>query len=161
MKNITIVILLSFILSSCIEQTPAPIEYGSTGTVSNNNDYYGSSIKEKTNVTTNWGEQKHKEESENSEYQDDQNDKDPAPVIAATQKPREDIYHEVIEGETLDSIATKYNVSKEAIISKNDLAPPYQLEELQIIIIPGESKLKIDHLVKASVAEPLPPKSIT
>lgn len=129
-------IFFALALSSCVDQPPAPIEYGTSHSRSpdsqNANEYYDASLKASSKKKkTIWGDREYKEKD------DDQGSKG---VVHSGK----DIYHEVIEGETVDSIAKKYNVSREELIKLNDLEEPYQLEELQLLLIPkGKSLLKV------------------
>jgi len=59
----------------------------------------------------------------------------PAPVQAATCSTT----HTVVAGETLSSIALKYNTTVEAIATANDLKAPYTIFVGQKLCIPGTS----------------------
>lgn len=119
-----LVLLISFILSGCLTQEPAPIEYGSSSAKAKSEEYYDASNNNSSGeIKTLKGKEKKKEEKEK-------------PLMLSEEATGKEIYHEVIEGETIDSIAKKYGVPKEVLIQKNDLEPPYILEELQLIMIP-------------------------
>lgn len=120
-----LVLVVSFTLSGCLNQAPAPIEYGSSSK-SKSEDYYDASSQDQEDkpiIKTIWGKKEVKEEKEK-------------PLMLGENATGKEIYHEVIEGETIDSIAKKYGISREVLIQKNDLEPPYVLEELQLIMIP-------------------------
>lgn len=123
-------IIITFILSSCMTQAPAPIEYG--GKSSSKEQSQIEEIKEEPTIIrekTIWGEK------EISDTQNDMPQEAQAPVTSSNIRTTP-IAHEVIEGETLDTIAAQYNIDKNEIIKANHLTPPYILEELQIIQIP-------------------------
>jgi murein DD-endopeptidase MepM/ murein hydrolase activator NlpD len=124
------VLILAFLISSCVDQPPAPIEYGTSHSRNsdsqNGNEYYDASLKASSSPSkkrTIWGDKEYKEKD----------DKQGSAGITPSGK---DIYHEVIEGETVDSIAKKYKISRDELIKINDLEAPYQLEELQLLLIP-------------------------
>jgi murein DD-endopeptidase MepM/ murein hydrolase activator NlpD len=150
---------LIFLLSSCVTQPPAPIENGSGGSTtqkSSSKESYYDTIEEKGKVREFWGGKEVKENPDDSE--------DTKEVIVLAQKPSIEpvarrtaaINHEVIEGETLDSIAKKYEVSKEVIIATNNLEPPYKLEELQILKIPpqGDTLVEVEEIIKEKKLPP-------
>ena len=135
--------ILSTLLSSCMTQPSAPIDYGS-GTSSSSRISSSSSssddIVEKPLIRekTNWGDNQVHEETQNV-------NPDEVPAVADTPLPErtaplrtETISHEVIEGETVDSIAKQYGIEKDALIKANKLKAPYKLEELQILKIPPQ-----------------------
>lgn len=124
-----LVLFVSFSLSGCLYQPPAPIEYGSSAAKKTSDDYYDASSKkeEKPKVRTFWGAKEVKEKTKEREEK---------PLMLSEAATGKEIYHEVIEGETIDSIAKKYGIVREILIQKNDLEPPYILEELQLIMIP-------------------------
>lgn len=148
-----IVLLLSFSLSGCLKQPPAPIEYGSSPAKAKSEDYYDASseiVEVKPKSTTFWGEKEVIEEKPEAQEEE-------KPLSLVSNKNGKEIYHEVIEGETLDSIAKQYGVSKETLIKKNDLEPPYELEELQLIMIPPKGS--IPEVKKKQVETKLPDKT--
>lgn len=131
-----LVIFSSFFLSSCVDQPPAPIEYGTSHSRNsdsqNGNEYYDASLeasKSYPRKKTLWGGKEIEDKEDNSS----------TPIVATGK----DHYHEVIEGESVDSIAKKYNISREVLIKANDLEEPYQLEELQLLLIPKGHKLDV------------------
>jgi murein DD-endopeptidase MepM/ murein hydrolase activator NlpD len=129
-----LVLLVSFSLSGCLYQQPAPIEYGSSVAQKTSDDYYDASSKkeEKIKVTTFWGGKEVKEKKKEIEEK---------PLMLSEEATGKEIYHEVIEGETIDSIAKKYGIARSVLIKKNDLEPPYVLEELQLIMIPPKGSI--------------------
>ena len=158
MKFIRTILSISLIsmLSACITQPPAPIEYGSssggTKVSSAEAGYYDTPIEEKGKIHEFWGD---KDVTETVSREKSEEVKQPDTVInnisEILPQRTSDISHEVIEGEALDSIAKKYDVSKEAIIAKNKLNPPYQLEELQILQIPPQrtaNSVEIDDIIQ-------------
>ncbi|MCC8417957.1 MAG: LysM peptidoglycan-binding domain-containing M23 family metallopeptidase [Rickettsia endosymbiont of Bryobia graminum] len=71
------------------------------------------------------------------------------------------IYHEVQPGETLVSIANKYNQTSEELGKLNDLTPPYTLSEAQIVKIRVSTELlnkknKESNLKENSIVTPTP-----
>lgn len=139
--NIIYLTLTALILSSCLSQSPAPIDYGSSGTYSRSTISQSSDqIVEKPIIheTTTWGDQKISEDviatPQNAEnvLPNDTGLSRKAPLRTET------ISHEVIEGETIDSIARQYDISRDELIKANKLKAPYQLDELQIIKIPPQ-----------------------
>ncbi len=158
--NTIFILQIILMLSSCVTQPPAPIENGSSNishkSGSRESDY-DAVIEEKGKVREFWGEKEVTEEVKEEEEKKDSIVIDPRADIT-TPKRTTDISHEVIEGETLDSIAKKYDVSKEAIIAKNNLEPPYKLEELQILKIPpqNETVVEIEDIIREKPASPAP-----
>jgi murein DD-endopeptidase MepM/ murein hydrolase activator NlpD len=72
--------------------------------------------------------------------------------------PIDGVYHTVVEGDTLDSIAEKYEVEARAIIfcEYNDLEPPdYAIEPEMRLIVPGGEKPYIPKVV-TSYTGPVP-----
>ena len=135
--------ILASLLSSCMSQPSAPIDYGTQSTSSAGNSSYSSDdiaeqpiIKEKST----WGEKTLSAE----EMRDDLSANASSGLDATpptTQAPplrTETISHEVIEGETVDSIAKQYGIEKDSLIKANSLKAPYHLEELQILKIPPQ-----------------------
>ena len=142
--------LISTILSSCMTQTPAPVDYGNSSTAGNSkySSSGGDDIVEKPIVreTTNWGDKTVETTTTNPNNVDDTAATESvtpnpiAPEPAPAPPPRtKTISHEVIEGETVDSLAQQYDVDKNAIIKVNKLKAPYTLDELQIIKIPPQT----------------------
>ena len=129
--------ILAALLSSCMNQPSAPISYGTSSSSSAGNSSYNSDdiveqpiIREKTT----WGEKTVEETLEPT-----QNEIDEAPPAPQAPPLRtETISHEVIEGETIDSIAKQYGIERDALIKANKLKAPYRLEELQILKIPPQ-----------------------
>jgi len=138
-----------FTLSSCVTQSPAPIEHGSESSAKSSASevgYYDAAIEEKGSVKEFWGGEEIQEKKNNIDIIEEEKDQkslgyktDPSIPIRTN-----DITHEVIEGETLEYIAQKYGVSKELIIAKNNLAAPYKLEELQILKIPPQNEISVE-----------------
>lgn len=171
------ILLLSviFLLSSCVTQSPAPIEHGSGGSMiqkSSAKESYYDTIEEKGKVREFWGDKEVKTETVEVEDNKEAIILDPKSAIEDIPKRTGDINHEVIEGETLDTIAKKYDVSKEIIIAKNKLEPPYQLEELQILKIPpqNDTSIEVESIIKEkklaptmkqNLEEPVAPASTT
>lgn len=141
--KVTLLLLAAIMLSGCLNQAPAPIEYGSSVKKENPEGYYDASSEakeEKPKIKTIWGKKEVKEEKEEK------------PLMLGDDATGKEIYHEVIEGETLDSIARKYGVNRDVLIKKNDLEPPYVLEELQLIMIPPKSSSSNTIIKKKPVA---------
>lgn len=134
------ILALAVLLSSCVDQPLAPIEYGvshSRNPASQSaNDYYDASLSSSSPSRKEEGKKKEEKHSA-------------APVPLS-----KEIYHEVIEGETVDSIARKYNMSKEELIRVNDLEPPYRLEELQLLLIPKNQSVQVKKNAAIASTEP-------
>lgn len=138
----TILLLSSFMLSGCLSQAPAPIEYGSSSKKEKPEGYYDASSEAKESkpkIKTIWGNKEFKEEKEK-------------PLMLSETASGKEIYHEVIEGETIDSIAKKYGVPRDVLIKKNDLEHPFILEELQLIMIPPKGSILTETVKKKPIA---------
>ncbi len=133
--------ILSALLSSCMTQPSAPIDYGS-GTSSRVSSSSSSSddIVEKPLIRekTNWGDNQIHEETQNVNPDEAPADTDTPPIQQTPPLRTETISHEVIEGETVDSLAKQYGIEKDDLIKANKLKAPYKLEELQILKIPPQ-----------------------
>jgi len=132
-----ILFITALSLSGCLNQSPAPIEYGVFDASPPKAEYHdaAASSTPKTNQKTNWGGKEYKEKVEK-------------PLMLSDIATGKEIYHEVIEGETIDTIARKYGISRDVLIKVNDLEPPYQLEELQLIMIPAKNAVKKNPVAK-------------
>ena len=135
--------ILSTLLTSCMTQPSAPIEYGSKSSSSSRASISTGSddIVEKPIIRekTTWGDNQVHEETLNV-TPDETSIENEAPTPPQAPPLRtETISHEVIEGETVDSIAKQYDIERDALIKANKLKAPYKLEELQIIKIPPQS----------------------
>lgn len=117
--KILLICLVAFLFSGCLSQTPAPIEYGLSASPKNNND-------------------------SDSHDKEPKKEKKSLSVIAPPNKSGKETYHEVAKNENIDSIAQKYQVPKEELIKLNMLEKPYELEHMQLIMIPskGSPQLK-------------------
>jgi septal ring factor EnvC (AmiA/AmiB activator) len=149
-----------FLLSSCVTQPPAPIEHGSGGSPiqkSSAKESYYDTIEEKGKVREFWGGKEVKEDIAELEEKGETIILDQNSPIQEVPKRTDDINHEVIEGETIASIAKKYEVPKEAIIAKNDLEAPYKLEELQILKIPPQTdtSVEVENIIKDKKLSPI------
>ena len=150
--------ILAALLSSCMNQPSAPISYGTSSSSSAGNSSYNSDdiveqpiIREKTT----WGEKTVEETLEPT-----QNEIDEAPPAPQAPPLRtETISHEVIEGETIDSIAKQYGIERDALIKANKLKAPYHLEELQILKIPPQLSDNDNSLESVSVGDVISPNS--
>lgn len=140
--RLILTIIATTILSGCLNQAPAPIEYGSSSSKEKPEGYYDAASEakeEKPKIKTIWGKKEVKEKKEEK------------PLMLGDNATGKEIYHEVIEGETIDSIAKKYGVPRDVLIKKNDLEPPYILEELQLIMIPPKGSSSVETLKKKPV----------
>ncbi len=142
-KRIVPLTILSTILSSCMTQPSAPIDYNLGASSSSRGSLSSGSndIVEKPIIheKTNWGDNQVHEETHNvtPNYISTELDK-PKPPLETPPLRTEIITHEVIEGETIDSIAKQYDIERDALIKANKLKDPYTLEELQILKIPPQ-----------------------
>jgi LysM repeat protein len=123
-------------LSGCMNNpTPAPIEYGSSSPKPSGESDSGEIIEKPiVHETVKWGENP----PQSVQPSEIQTQEEPIKEVCAN-IPAD---HEVIEGETIETIAQKYCVDKTEIISANKLKPPFVLEELQILQIPEKKTLK-------------------
>jgi LysM repeat protein len=142
--------LVSISLSGCImDQPPAPIDYGgtsSTSTSSSRGDVGEIIEKPIVHESVKWGNNPpqnvpHLEDEMISPTPTTKPDTSVPPTIESCAEATD---HEVIEGETLDSLAKKYCVTKQAIIKANKLKAPFTLEELQILHIPQKDNEDLD-----------------
>ena len=166
--------ILASLLSSCMSQPSAPIDYGTQSSYSTSGNSSDSSddiveqpiIKEKTT----WGDKVlDTEEAQNNIHTQTSNTlpsneldiPSPTPLTSqpATPLRTEFISHEVIEGETIDSIARQYNIEKDSLIKANKLKAPYHLEELQILKIPPQISDKDNVSETVSVGDIISPNS--
>ncbi len=153
MKN-KIIFYIFIILSSCVDQNPAPIRYGSNAAT-----HTERTIQTQQNITVKDFQKFKINDDPHIPIEDDVDSienvkpeslpKKSFPIEEKHDKnipdnKKEVIYHEVIEGETVESIAKKYNIHSQEIILSNKLQAPYKLEELQVLAIP------LDNVVKKS-----------
>jgi murein DD-endopeptidase MepM/ murein hydrolase activator NlpD len=133
MKKQSIFILLSFILSACASsQGPAPIEYNTESSKKSSSTKTNATIIDEGEViSTGAFEVKQTEVISH----DDNNISDEQYVLPAQSSKSKVIYHEVQVGETIEEIASKYGQKVTEIAALNDLAPPYYLDEFQILKI--------------------------
>lgn len=130
MKFCSFFIIMALFLTGCsVPHNPAPIQYNHKNTQNKtilHNDYV-ESLDQNAKIVHN---------ENGDEY------------ILPTAHPMENnkkfIYHEVQIGETIKDIAEKYEVSVDEIASCNNLYPPYELEELQIIKVKIIKKIQPD-----------------
>ncbi len=147
-NNLFFSCFITFMMSGCVTQPPAPIEY---------NHDKNSTIKPITKQSIS---KKYLENDENviinremAEQEKDfdhptgflrePNIKEDDRIIVPKIKPDNDkiIYHQVQQGETLESIANDYSNNTEELAELNEISPPYNLEESQIIKIKVSSEI--------------------
>ncbi|MFK7973264.1 MAG: peptidoglycan DD-metalloendopeptidase family protein [Rickettsiaceae bacterium] len=131
-KNQSLFILIAILLCSCAtQQDPAPIEY--------NHRMYPAGyaqkitptlINKEQNISNNLDEQ-----IREITKQDDSNFVIPTENPNINRPQTKIIYHEVQVGETIEDIAIKYSTGIKDIANLNDLLPPYDLDEFEIIKI--------------------------
>lgn len=159
-KHFLSLIILPLLLTSCMDQPGAPIDYGSTASSSSNSHSSQGSddIVEKPLIRekTQWGDKEI--ETIHSDYPPALSDTPPTLNHEAPLR-TETISHEVIEGETIDTLAKQYDIDREAIIKANKLKAPYALEELQILKIPPQTSPEALSS-EALVGDNISPKSI-
>ena len=145
MRNIIFIIFMLAVISGCVSQPAAPIEYNHNKIANSNPSRSSSEYTEKTVPIVSDSEEivaKPLTAEENEDF-----DK-PVGTLKASDKqeemvvlpqPKQDtskvIYHEVQEGETIELIAENYDTTVEEIVQLNDLTAPYNLEESEIIKI--------------------------
>lgn len=155
--------ILATLLSSCMNQPSAPIEYGSQTSSSAKSSSNADDIVEQPIIRekTNWGDTSITNDVQNVTPEEESNDTVASQAQVAPSIPRrtETITHEVIEGETVDSIAKQYDISKDALIAANKLKAPYHLEELQILKIPPQSSDNNNSEDSVSVGDVITPNS--
>lgn len=147
MYKIVFLSLLTTIISSCVPQTPAPVEFNNGKSYSNKDSIYSTNTEEELLITP---LARDKDDDKVQGMLSDPNSKEE--VLAAPKRDNDKIiYHEVQLGETLKQIAEHYDQKQEDIANLNNLEPPYDLEESQIVKI----KVSIDTLNKVQIAKPL------
>ncbi|WP_341790072.1 LysM peptidoglycan-binding domain-containing M23 family metallopeptidase [Rickettsia endosymbiont of Polydrusus tereticollis] len=132
---------------ACVDQPAAPIEYGGGANASHtlintnkspNRLEQDEGVIVRKNIDESDVQEKSagilKEEQESLEESDDV-------ITVPTRDDSKIIYHEVQEGETLESIAKDYEQNLKALANFNDLTYPYILDESQIIKIKVSNEL--------------------
>ncbi len=145
-----------FSLTSCVTQPAAPIEYGNSSAsgssinTSSSGDDSGSIVEKKSDSHESWRKTEDEEQKQEEIVV--------SPVRQEIAIRSKVVTHEVIEGETLESIAKQYGISEDTIIVKNNLKEPYRLEELQILLIPPqqESPVAVAVATTTEAAAPAP-----
>lgn len=142
MIHTTFSLIVITILTGCVYQNAAPIEYNhNTQTYtpvinhdSSVNDYDDKIVTKKMHIKD--------QIEENPTGFLKETYKNPADEeVQAYNSPLKTIYHEVTFGETLEQIAANYKQDIEEIAKLNNLSKPYQVEEFQIIKINTDSEL--------------------
>jgi LysM repeat protein len=157
MKKQGLLILLSFILSACaVSKQSAPIEFNHPGAKqkSSSKTTNPTLVDEGEVVSTGSFEVKSTEiiDQDGTTFDNtvDNTVDGEQYIIPAQTKPESKhkiIYHEVQVGETIEDIAQKYGQKVLEIALLNDLAPPYYLDEFQI--------LKIKQTTEKNLAPPV------
>jgi LysM repeat protein len=144
-SRVMLLFFVGMLVTACVDQPAAPIEYGGAN-VSNtlvNTDKSTDELEQdeglivRRNIDDNIQEKTAgilKEEQDSREESDDI-------ITVPTKGDDKIIYHEVQEGETLESIAKDYDKNVKELASINDLTYPYQLDESQIIKIKVSNEL--------------------
>lgn len=141
MHNIILAFCLIMVVG-CVPQTPAPIEFNHDKTFDNKNIDY----EEKSSATEHdSGDIVTKSLANEDNFEPPKGVlKEPhpqiQPIIIKEDDKRKIIYHEVAEGETIEQIAANYDQAVEEIAELNELLPPYQLQQFQIIKIKVNSE---------------------
>jgi murein DD-endopeptidase MepM/ murein hydrolase activator NlpD len=141
MKKQGLLILLSFILSACtVSKQSAPIEFNHAGAKqsSSRNKTNPTLVDEGEVVSTGSFEVKSTEVINQDGTNSDSTVDGEQYIIPAQTKQESKhkiIYHEVQVGETIEDIAAKYGQKVIEIALLNELAPPYYLDEFQILKI--------------------------
>jgi murein DD-endopeptidase MepM/ murein hydrolase activator NlpD len=160
MKKQGLLILLSFILSACaVSKQSAPIEFNHAGAKQNSssNKTNPTLVDEGEIVSTGSFEVKSTEViNQDSPNSDSTVDGEQYIIPAQTQQESKHkiIYHEVQVGETIEDIAAKYGQKVIEIALLNDLAPPYYLDEFQILKIKQSTEKNLVPTVTGAI-EPL------
>jgi murein DD-endopeptidase MepM/ murein hydrolase activator NlpD len=149
-------LLITLLLSGCIAQPPAPIEYGNDNSTNTSDS---STIDDSGTVTIKPLPKREKYEDTSGILKEPDNAGLQETLQIAEPDNTKMIYHEVQEDETLEKIARDYNVSQEEIAKLNNLEPPYKLEELQVIKIKVSPQV-LNKKNKATEAEILKPNLI-
>lgn len=155
---------------ACVDQPAAPIEYeggaNASRTLINTNKSpnrleQDEGVIVRKNIDESDVQEKSagilKEEQESLEESDDV-------ITVPARDDNKIIYHEVQEGETLESIARDYDQNVKALANFNDLTYPYILDESQIIKIKVSNELlnkKNIHQVNTDFIKPVDGKIIT
>ncbi len=147
------VILLFFaviFVIACVDQPAAPIEYGGEASASRNlvssnkNESTRLSESDEGIIVRKNIDEDIQEKTAGILKESEQETIEEADDIITVPLARDDnkiIYHEVQEGETLESIARDYEQNLKALASFNDLTYPYILDESQIIKIKVSNEL--------------------
>lgn len=140
-----IFIILAFMVSGCVPQTPAPIEFNHDKTFDKETSY----TEKNTSVSTvdDSGEILSKSLDKDEDFDKttgilrDRHHRVSPVTLKEKQENTKTIYHEVQNGETIEQIAENYDQSVDNIAKLNDLVPPYNLKESQIIGINVSSEI--------------------
>lgn len=146
MYHIISIIFILLLISACVNQPPAPIEYNNNKISISKPSSNANQYSEKTAPIVNNSDQIVARSLTIDEREDFAQPvgtlKVPAngeEMVILPQPTKDDnvkiIYHEVQEGETIELIAENYNQTVEEIEQLNDLTPPYDLPALQLIKI--------------------------
>jgi LysM repeat protein len=151
MHNIISIIFILFVISGCVTQPPAPIEYNHNKISNSKPSRSSNEYSEKTVPIVNNSDEivakplpTEKEENFDKPAGTLKTPGNEEEMVVLPQ-PKQDnskvIYHEVQEGETIELIAENYDQTVEEITQLNDLSPPYDLKEFQIIKIKVSGEL--------------------
>lgn len=149
MKN-KIIYFLSFMISACAGQDPAPIEYNHGKNFSNKlvtSSSYSTKYlnNDESKIVTREISDKEKDFDHPTGFlrEPNKNDKKRDDIIIVPEVRKDDkiIYHEVQQGETLSSIAGDYGQKVEDLAQLNKLSSADNLEEFQIIKIKVNSEI--------------------
>ena len=145
MKKQSLLILLSFILSACaVSKQSAPIEFNHAGAKQRSSGKTNPTLVDEGEVISTGSFEVKPTEVINPDNATPDNATpdnivdDEQYIVPAQGQPGSKpkvIYHEVQIGETIEDIASKYGQKVTEIALLNDLAPPYYLDEFQILKI--------------------------
>jgi len=145
MRNIIFLFMAIFLLSNCMDQSPAPVEYNHGKSYNRNDD---SKYPEKTIASVTQDEAIIEQQIQ---VKDEELSK-PAGSLQDSNKIEEQvmpnkranvkvIYYEVQANESLAQIAARYEQKEEEIAKLNNLEAPYKVEEFQTIKIEVSAEL--------------------
>ena len=151
MKKQSFLILLSFILSACaVSKQSAPIEFNHGGPKQRSSATTNPTLVDEGEVISTGSFEVKPTETISPDVTTEATTDNEQYIIPTQGKPETKekiIYHEVQVGETIEEIASKYGQKVSEIALLNDLAPPYYIDEFQVLKI---KQTKENHLTPDS-----------
>ena len=72
-------------------------------------------------------------------------------------KPKQDIYHTVLKGETLAEIANSYGYTEKELGASNGISPPYTIIPGETLVIPSGNPIKLHGYNYEAIPVIIPP----